>query len=189
MITTDEEAWEACSPEDLWLFDKLIVSRMLGYQCGPAGVPVPQKASYIVRPVTNLSGMGRGAWVEHLEGSTGHLPPGSFWCELFEGRHLSIDYQRGTQCLAVEGFRNSGDPLYRFSHWVKTSDHIPLPTNLSSLKKFENLNIEFIGGKVIEIHLRQNPDFKYGNSVAIPVWEDMKFVSAPDYLRRGFLIA
>ena len=29
---------------------------------------------------------------------------------------------------------------------------------------------EYIGGKLIEIHLRRNPDFDWGNTQFIPVW-------------------
>jgi hypothetical protein len=46
---------------------------------------------------------------------------------------------------------------------------------------------------VIEVQFRQNPDFRYGNSVAIPVWgnekiKHMTYISDNDYLRKGFYI-
>ena len=61
---------------------------------------------------------------------------------------------------------------------------------------YKTINCEFIGGKLIEIHLRGNPDFVYGNNVAIPVWEgeeinppqSMRFVKAEDTNRLGFYI-
>jgi len=194
MITTDEQAWLAAEVGDLWLFDKLILSRQLGYSCGPAGVPVPEPAEYIVRPISNLRGMGLGAQIQYLEVSTDHLPAGYFWCELFQGRHISVDYECGNAVLAVEGFREAGAPLYRFNRWERVSDLYPVPLTLSVLRKFPYLNIEFIDSKVIEVHLRPNPDFKYGNMRAIPVWEDelvpegRQFVATKDYLRKGFII-
>ena len=33
------------------------------------------------------------------------------------------------------------------------------------------MNCEYIGGKLIEVHLRHNPDFVDGISEFIPVWE------------------
>jgi len=194
VITTDEEAWVSAEVGDLWLFDKLILSRKLGYSCGPAGVPVPKPAEYIVRPISNLKGMGLGASIRYIQDTTDYLPAGYFWCELFRGRHISVDYESGVPVLAVEGFREPDVPLYRFLRWERVSDLYPIPLTLSVLRKFPYLNIEFIDSKVIEVHLRLNPDFKYGNSRAVPVWEDEEvpeggqFVAAKDYLRKGFII-
>ena len=33
----DDDVWELAHEEDLWIFDKLILSKRLGYQCGPVG--------------------------------------------------------------------------------------------------------------------------------------------------------
>lgn len=81
----DDIMWNLCDPNDLWIYDKLILSRKMGYVCGPPGVPVPNADSYIVRPITNIEGMGRGAEILWLDDDTDHLPPGYFWCEIFDG--------------------------------------------------------------------------------------------------------
>jgi len=74
---------------------------------------------------------------------------------------------------------------------------IEFPEILKNLKgDYEWINCEFIGNHLIEVHFRRNPDFRYGNSVAIPVWNDQEvendtdyeFVSDSDFLRKGFLI-
>ena len=194
----EDVAWEKADPNDLWIFDKLIVSRKLGYICGPVGVDVPKPDSYIVRPCVNILGMSRGAEFVYLEKDTMHLPAGYFWCERFNGRHISVDYLDGQQILAVEGFKEDLSRLYRFSKWQKVDDTVPLPSIFYSLtKKYRYINIEFIDGNPIEIHLRHNPDFVHGNSVAYPVWNDnpimmdmqgLKYIEAPDYLRKGFWI-
>lgn len=62
----DDETWLRCHIDDLWIFDKLIVSKKLGYVCGPHGVNVPQNGKYIVRPCVNLMSMGRGAFFQEL---------------------------------------------------------------------------------------------------------------------------
>lgn len=187
----DYTAWVTADDADLWLFDKLILSRRLGYCCGPAGVPVPHAGSYIVRPVTNLAGMGINASFQYC-GPYTSLPAGYFWCEVFCGRHLSIDYEYGVPVLSVEGFRDASAPLWRWSRWCVTEDTLPLP--LPELAKFPFLNVEFIDNRAIEVHLRHNPDFVYDNKVAIPVWQDMaidplrKFVVSADYKRKGFYV-
>ena len=211
---TDTEvlAWYNAADEDLWLFDKLIVSRRLGYNCGPVGTMVPHPGRYIVRPCVNTPGMSRGAKITFIELDTLDHPdchPGFFWCEVFKGRHISVDYLDGQQILAVEGFREKNDPLYRFSKWQKIDDIIPMPKLLSNLKgKYNKINVEYIDGKPIEFHLRHNPDFIHDNTVAYPVWknetpisslytntnipnettEKLKYIESPDYLRRGFWI-
>jgi hypothetical protein len=96
-------AWKNCNPEDLWIFDKLIVARRSGHLCGPMGVPVPKRGEYFVRPISNIKGMGRNARVEYLDGDTSHLHPGEFWCEMFDGDHLSIDYCGYKPVISVRG--------------------------------------------------------------------------------------
>jgi hypothetical protein len=136
--------------------------------------------------------------IRAVEHDTKDLPTGSFWCQIFEGRHLSVDYHYGSPILTVEGFRNPSDPLWKFSKWQKCAEHLFMPIELSLLRKFEYVNIEYIGKRVIEVHLRGNPDFVHGNTVAIPVWNDddvdqpvsdeLRYIDAPDYMRKGFLI-
>lgn len=195
-------AWKNAKEEDLWIFDKLIVARKLGYVCGPVGMVVPKPDTYIVRPCVNIPGMGRGAEFIHIENDTKHLPSGYFWCEVFKGRHVSIDYKDGQQVLAVEGIRTSNE-LWRFYKWKKVDEIIPLPSIFHPLiKKYEYINIEYIDNRAIEIHLRANPDFVYNNTVAYPVWNDqykindfqfaelqgLRYVESKDFHRKGFYI-
>lgn len=127
MTLTDAESLLACDVDDLWVFDKLILSRKLGYVCGYVGVDVPTPNYYVVRPMTNLLGMCRGAKIMWLDDNTDHLPLGNFWCEVFTGRNLSVDYVKGHQVLCVEGFRVSTNELYKWSKWERVNDIIQLP--------------------------------------------------------------
>jgi len=166
-------------PDHLWLYDKLILSSKLGYLCGPVGTPVPQPHYYIVRPCVNFIGLGMGASIEYIEDSTDHLPPGYFWCEIFEGPHLSVDYQKTSCKLVVEGIK-SEDTLQRWDKWVKKDTKISIPDFLRFYSLcYEWLNVEMIGGKIIEVHLRQNPDFQFDNTEFIPVWEGQE-TTPPD---------
>lgn len=167
--------------------DKLILSRKLGYKCGPTGIDVPNPGWYIVRPCVNAMGLGLGAQKVWLECETMHLPIGYFWCEWFDGRHLSVDYHLGVQQLCVEGFK-SPNTFIKWDKWIKTTDFISYPNILKPFMNMPNLNCEFIGGKLIEVHFRLNPDFEEDIQEFIPVWEDQnttppkgyKYIEYPD---------
>ena len=193
------EEWNQIHPDDLWVYNKLILSRVLGYNCGPCGISVPRPDFYVVRPSMNLLGMGRFSRLEWLEDLTEHLHPSEFWCEVFEGDHISVDYYNKISQLVVKGYRNKKNPLWKWDKWEKIDIKIEFPDILRELKgSYEWINCEFIGNKLIEVHFRRNSDFRFGNSIAIPVWENevnmnvndgkYKYVNDFDYLRTGFLI-
>ena len=198
MYYTDPlDEWNSIHVEDLWVYNKLFLSRSLGYLCGPVGASVPRSDHYIVRPSINLLGMGRFSRIEWIEKYTDHLHPAEFWCEIFQGRHLSVDFRNQKSDLVVLGERNCNNNLYKWKKWTKIDEDIEFPSVLNNLKgNYEWINCEFIDNKLIEVHFRRNPDFRYGNSVAIPVWNDeniqkvenFTFVSDQDYLRQGFYI-
>ena len=171
VYVSDSDVWGQCPTEWLWIYDKLIVAKKQGLVTGPAGVPVPTAGEYIVRPITNIRMMSRGATQMWLTpDDTDCVLDGYFWVEKLKGRHLSVDYRWGVQHLAVEGFR-SNHRLDRFSMWQKVPDVVEYPTILQGLN-VEWVNIEMIGDAIIEIHLRYNDDFRNHNSaVVIPVWK------------------
>lgn len=192
-----QDEWNSIHEEDLWVYNKLFLSRRLGHLCGAVGCPVPFPNHYIVRPSINLLGMGRFSRIEWIWKNTDYLHPAEFWCQRFRGEHISVDFQNQKAKLVVLGVRQKGDPLYKWKMWEKIHREIEFPSILHSLKgNYEWINCEFIGNKLIEVHFRQNPDFRYGNSVAIPVWKDEKiqknknftFIKDEDYLRKGFYI-
>jgi hypothetical protein len=170
----EAKAWLNCDPKHLWVFDKLIVSRLSGHICGPRGTPVPKPGEYFVKPVMNIEGMGEKARKIYIEEKTTELlHPGEFWCEVFEGEHLSIDYKGYQPILKTVGTKHSERPYQRFTKWEKTDKWHPLPQFIGLIPlQYRTINCEFIGGKLIEIHLRENPDFAYGNNSMIPVWKD-----------------
>lgn len=170
-------------PEHLWVFDKLIVARKAGHICGPRGMDVPKPDFYMVRPVINFYGMGIGAKKIFIKKSTQFIENGYFWCEYFEGEHLSIDYVGVNPVLSVAGKKDPENPYQKFVHWEKVSYHIPLPQMLIKMcLLYKTINCEFINGKLIEIHLRANPDFSHGNTEMIPVWKGQS-TTPPDGFR------
>ena len=170
MESAEELVWKSIKPEHIWVLDKLILSRKMYYKCGPVGLNVPEPGYYIVRPCVNLMGLGLGAQKLYLEKSTDHLPLGYFWCEWFDGRHLSIDYHHGKQKLAVEGHKPS-TTFTKWDHWVKVADRLKFPDILDEfVDQYEWINCEFIGKRLIEVHFRHNEDFNGGITHFIPVW-------------------
>jgi hypothetical protein len=171
----DKDVWPSCPTDYLWIYDKLILARKLGHIAGPAGVPVPRAAWYIVRPITNIRMMSRGAqrmWL--TPESTELVPDGYFWCEEFSGRHISVDYHWGIQTLAVEGFRDSSR-LDRFCRWQRIeAEQYPYPQVLGELwMKTPWINVEQIGTHIIEVHLRWNDDFdNHAGTEIFPQWQD-----------------
>jgi hypothetical protein len=61
---------------------------------------------------------------------------------------------------------------------------------------YDWINCEYIGGKLIEVQFRRNPNFRYNNSIAIPVWnkkieenyEGYRFIESKSYDRVGFWV-
>jgi hypothetical protein len=159
-------------PAQRWLYDKLRVAASQGLECAPHGVR-PPRFPVFSKPITNLQGMGVGSRVlENLEQYRRHLTPGHFWMTLLEGEHVSTDVavQRG----AARWWRHCrGFPAApgAFDHWKIEADMRPalesylaqwVATHLPTYTGM--LNLETIGGRIIEAHLRladQWPDL-YG---------------------------
>jgi hypothetical protein len=177
------DEWNAIHPQDLWIYNKLQLSRVLGYNCGPVGAKVPKPDFYIVRPSINFLGMGRFAEIKWIESDTEDLYPSDFWCEVFKGEHLSVDFHYQEAKLIVKGIKDDNDPLYKWQKWEKVDKKVEYPSILTNLKgNYDWINCEFINGNLIEVHVRQNPDFRYDNEVAIPIWDE-NFIENPDFIR------
>lgn len=184
--SAEDLVWKNIDPDDMWALDKLILSRKLGYNCGPTGLNVPMPGWYIVRPCVNMLGLGLGASRVWLECETTHLPLGYFWCEWFEGRHFSVDYNYGLQRLCVEGIKPA-DTFSKWKEWIRTNDFFSRPEILKIFfKKYEWINCEFINGNLIEVHFRHNEDFDGNISHFIPVWEEEDTTPPAGYMYRAY---
>ena len=182
--TAEDLVWKSINPDHIWVLDKLILSKKLGYNCGPTGIDVPQPGWYIVRPCINAMGMGLGAQRIFIEKETMHLPLGYFWCEWFDGDHYSVDYlpEYGTKILTVKGTKESKEELVKWDKWEKVNhkkEH-KIPNLLFPIiLNYYRINLEYIGNKLIEVHFRENEDFKNSISEFIPVWEGQE-TTPPD---------
>jgi hypothetical protein len=166
-------------PKLRYLYNKLWLSERLGYNCGPSGIAPEYSGWFIVRPIMNISGMGVGAkkiWIDTKDVTK--VPPGYFWCEFFEGRHLSITYDKAETDYVprncYEGFKDADG---QFLEWHLSEDFNLLPKWIK--KELYNSNVtvcnaEFIGNNLIELHLRNSPDPEAES--LFPVWEGSEII-------------
>lgn len=178
MAYSDQEAWFEYPHYRHW-FNKLELSLRLGYDCGPCGTAPSVTGPYVVRPIYNLEGMGVGAIKMIINaGDARQVPPGFFWCEWFTGLQHSITYEwdvRWDEWVPTSSWLGVNDPnnLSRFQKWVRSDWTAPLPYMFNELDDCDTINVEFIGDKIIEVHLRPSPDPDWTTEI-IPVWADQE---------------
>ena len=159
--TEDPDAYQ-WYPAQRWVYNKLWVAESQGLACAPHGVPPPGFPVFS-KPIINLQGMGVGSRVlPDLAHYQRYLTPGHFWMTLLEGEHVSSDVAlvRGR---AVWWRHCRGTPAAQgtFDHWLIEADQRPqLQAYLGAwatqyLADYTGmLNLESIGGRIIEAHLR-----------------------------------
>lgn len=201
MVTEDNQAWIEY-PQYRWIYNKLELSLKLGYDAGPACVPITKTNNYIIRPIYNLYGMGIGSHVRRIDISEADdmqnhalIPPGYFWCEYFEGDHISIDFKRTKSPSssifawepfhAMQGIGNKKE-LTKFEKWIRIKlPGIVLPDFLNEID-CPYLNIEMIGDKIIEVHLRKGNQVLYGQEIGAsvtPLWKGQEhYINSDRYI-------
>ena len=169
--TEDPDAYQ-WYPGARHVYNKLFVAGSQGLACAPHGVPPPEFPVFS-KPIYNLRGMGVGSRVlSDLADYQRHLTPGHFWMTLLEGEHVSSD--AAVQQGRVAWWRHSRGapaPQGTFDHWkIEAAGRPQLEEYLGAwiarqLATYTGmLNLESIGGRIIEVHLRladQWPDL-YG---------------------------
>jgi hypothetical protein len=171
--TEDSDAW-TWNPKHRWVYDKLAIAMSQGLDAGPHGVE-PTLYPVFSKPIYNLKGMGVGS--RALLSKTDYIDaykPGHFWSTLLTGEHVSSDV------ALVDGaprwWRHAcgiASGAGTFDYWEVRSDanaaveewcgawcrrHLAGYTGM--------VNLETIGGRIIEVHLRfadQWPDLYGGD--------------------------
>ena len=165
----DHSAWKKYPKHRKW-FNKLYVSDLLGYNCGPCGVAPEKDGWYIVRPIYNLSGMSLGAEKKYIKANdVTQVQPGYFWCEWFNGDHVSVTYRFihdiNPYWKPIKGWKGYSEN-FKFTKWERVHEFPIVPRALNELS-FTDINVEFINGNVIEVHMRDTPDPEYDEMIPI----------------------
>jgi hypothetical protein len=169
--TDDPDSWR-WYPAHRFVYDKIAVALSQGLDAAPHGVPPPWFPVFS-KPVINLKGMGAGSRVlASVADYNAHAAPGHMWMTLLTGRHVSSDVAvvNGEpcwwrHCTGVPGEAGT------FDYWTMHAASDPAIEEYcgawvrSHLRGYTGmLNIETIGDRIIEVHLRfsdQWPDL-YG---------------------------
>ena len=169
--TDDPEAWE-WNPKHRWVFDKLQVALSQGLEAGPHGTQ-PPRFPVFSKPIMNFRGLGAGSRTLHsAEDYALHHAPGHFWMTLLEGPHISSDvvvvggeprwWRHVTGVAVGEGMFDYWTVHAEFNGKLEARCGAWIEENLQGYTGM--LNLETIGGTIIEAHLRlsdQWPDL-YG---------------------------
>lgn len=149
-------------PKFRWTYNKLLVAERQGLLCAPHGV-TPLDFPVFSKPIYNLNTMGADSrTLRNISEYREHRKAGHMWSELLVGDHISTDVlvRDGT---VLWHSHTQGHPLEEgtFDRWdVNVQYHENLAQYLQGFIKkhfggFSGpMNLETIGGKIIEIHLR-----------------------------------
>lgn len=171
--TEDSDAW-MWNPRHRWAYDKLQVATLQALLAAPHGV-APDKYPVFSKPIYNLKGMGVGSGVLHSRADyEAAYRPGHMWVELLEGEHVSSDVALidGTpQWWRHAAGVAAGDGT--FDYWEVRAESAPAVEAWAGdwcrrhLAGYTGMvNLETIGGRIIEVHLRfadQWPDLYGGD--------------------------
>lgn len=142
------------------LYNKLIISKSQQIPSGHIS-ETPSLFPVIVRPKINLDGMGKEARLvfdlsEYKQIKSPHL----FWVTKLKGNHYSVDiFINSYGILGTICFQGYPGSNFTFKYWeYKPSYYLPksiIKWILRHLNNFKGVfNLEIIGDKIIECHLR-----------------------------------
>ena len=157
----DIDAW-LFYPKYNWIYNKIKVCQTQNIKCAPVGI-LPPKFPIFIKPIINLYGMGWGSRkINNISEYKKYLSPGYFWMPILEGPHLSYDFVliKGEIKLFIcfQGYPTKDG---MFDYWETLNNKPPefllnwINKNLNNDDKYTGcLNIEIIGDKIIDCHLR-----------------------------------
>ena len=147
------------------LYDKTFIANTQNIIHGD-NKTLPTNFPVIVRPIINLCGMGKGAYFSNTIDEIKEMSEECFWSEILTGDHISVDiFYNNSTIQGIIAFLGVPDNLFKFQHWEYLKEYV-LPESIikwihEHLKDYNGVfNIEIIGSKIIECHLRSG-DLNY----------------------------
>lgn len=201
LIPTDDEHAYEFYPKHRWIYNKLLICDSQQLAAAPHGVP-PKQFPVFSKPIYNLHGMGVGGHVvESEEELLQAMNAGHMWMPLMTGEHVSTDV------VVVDGepqwWRHTmGESVGGgvFDYWTILAEARPELENYcgdwlrNNLKGYTGaINMETIGGKIIEVHLRfadQWPDL-YGAGwldAIVELYSNGRWEYADDERKTGYSV-
>ncbi len=198
--TDDGDCW-LLYPHLRHLHNKLHIAASQGLAAAPHGVP-PARYPVFSKPIYNLKGMGKGSrLIRNAAALRRHQAPGHMWMRYLTGAHISTDVAlargRPVWWRHTEGKSGRGGT---FDYWMVEAAHRPrleaycgawLRRELAGFSGV--VNLETIGGRIIEIHLRMSdqwPDL-YGAGWAeslVPLYRDGRWRFADRDRHTGYSV-
>lgn len=177
---TDDVAWRHF-PEHRWVYNKLEVALSQNIPCAPLGV-MPEEYPVALKPAYNIWGGGVGSYrIDSADELFHRSPvcltperarhPGTFWMEWLEGDHLSHDLVTDGDGFIEWVCCLEGHPLGvgMFDRWETTEPDRLVVAYVSAwvrrhLQGYRGcVNLETIGGKIIDCHLRPGDLHRFGD--------------------------
>lgn len=166
--TGDDQAY-GLHPEHRWIYNKLTITELQNIPCGPHKTYPPADIFPIFsKPIYNLGGMGAGSRTMETEDDYwASITPGHMWSVLLHGKHYSTDIAVvAGKVVWMSHARGETGPQQTFDYW---EINVPVDPSIrqcitefveAHLGTFSGmLNMETIGNKIIEVHLRFSPQW------------------------------
>jgi hypothetical protein len=162
VIPTDDPDCYRLYPAHRWVYNKLLVCESQGLEHGPHGI-APPRFPVFSKPVYNLRGMGVGGRVITTAAEYARVQtPGHLWMPLLTGAHVSSDV--AVVAGVPRWWRHTTGAALRdgtFDYWTVAAEPLPALEAYCGawlhrhLKGYSGcMNLETIGGTIIEAHLR-----------------------------------
>jgi hypothetical protein len=177
--TTDAAAWWL-NQDYCHIYNKLDLALQQGLEAAPIGVD-PDVFPIFMKPIINLWGGGSSSRVIRSREELNKFGrPGMFWMPHLKGKHLSHDFavDNGTVTfhLVMEG-----KPIGRgmFDYWQSIKIDSGFALRLAkwiqdALPDYTGMvNLETIGGKIIEVHLRWGDSWCSGDATLLQAVVDL----------------
>lgn len=150
------------------VYNKLEIAKVQNLNCNPLPC-LPNKYPIVSKPIINLYGMGLNSKkINNKREFLKEFPSNNFWCEFLDGEHISWDFIiRNGKIEYYTCFFGKKKTFGTFKYWSQINKKEIFPNILLIINKYlinytGSLNMETLGDKVIEVHLRMG-DIKLGD--------------------------